>query len=223
MTHRDDVILTQLPSHGSAGGPAVALDQIYLGSGYRKTNLRHSQKLRRYSLTWPARAVDTAIAILTTYEALEGPQDSFLMTDPNDWNTGAFQGELTAAVITAFQQPLRNTVTGLYVGDGSTTTFQMMKLYSAGSAAKHYRVIVKPKTGTVRVGVNAVEQTLTVNFSFSTATGIVTFVVAPANGLSTTWGGEFYTPVAFEETDFELEAIEGENRGGEAVLREVKL
>jgi len=228
MAHHDDIILAssdlaENPSFGSAGGPRVELDVIHLGSGFRKTNRRWSQHLRRYALRWDARDVTSATKIRDLYEALEGPQDSWLIVDPNDWNTGADQGELSAAVTTAGDQPLRNTVTLLFTGDGATTTFDCVQRKTRGAAAQHTRDVKKPKSGTLKIAVNGVTKTEGADYTVNYATGRVTFTVFPPNGQSVTWGGEFYVPVAFAELDFELETIEGELRGGSAELVEVRL
>ena len=56
--------------------------------------------------------------------------------------------------------PLWNTGANLFVGDGSTTTFQLLKSYQpSGSAARHDRDIVKPKSGGIKVAIDTVLQT----------------------------------------------------------------
>lgn len=82
-------------------------------------------------------------------------------------------------------------------GDGTTVAFQLTKVY--GSAFSPYtRDIKKPVIGSVKVGVNGVEQTLTTDFTVDTTTGIITFVTPPTNTHPITAGFEFDIPVRFD-------------------------
>lgn len=95
-------------------------------------------------------------------------------------------------------------------GTGALTTFQLSKTY--GSIYSPYtREITKPVAGTVKIGVNGVNQPS--GWTVNTVTGIVTFAVAPANGHTVTAGYEFDVPVRFN-TDFleiDLSAFEAGN------------
>ncbi len=211
MAHYDDVILPTSISQGTTTGPTTATDVLHTDSGYRKANQRWSLKLRRFNLRYGMRTAADAYTILRIFEAVEGPANSFLARAWNDWNTT--QGSMDfgdESKITATDQPLRNTATGLFVGDGSTRTFQMVKRYTVGATAASTRDILKPANdGNVTVAVNSVVQTegSPTDFTVDYATGIVTFQTAPGNGLSVTWGGVFYVPVAFINDDF-LESLQ---------------
>lgn len=87
-------------------------------------------------------------------------------------------------------------------GDGSDTTFQIIKTYNPGSILgvstvyTYVRDIYLPRSGLV-VKVDGVTQTLTTDYTVS-STGIITFTVAPPNGEAITVTGEFDVPVRFD-------------------------
>ena len=88
-------------------------------------------------------------------------------------------------------------------GDGAETEFQITKTYdpsqiilgSPGSRT-YVRDIYLPRSGLV-VKVNNVTKTLTTDYTIG-ATGIITFVSAPANGHTIKVTGEFDVPVRFD-------------------------
>ncbi|MSU92040.1 TIGR02217 family protein, partial [Rhodobacteraceae bacterium 2CG4] len=80
-------------------------------------------------------------------------------------------------------------------GDGTTTAFQLTKLYASG-AQSWTRVITKPVTGTVRIALGGVEQPS--GWTVDTTTGVVTFAAAPGAGVAITAGFEFDVPVRFD-------------------------
>ena len=57
---------------------------------------------------------------------------------------------------------------------------------------------MKPVAVTVRVAVNGVARAETIDFTVDTTTGIITFNLPPAPGLSVTAGCEFDVPVRFD-------------------------
>lgn len=88
-------------------------------------------------------------------------------------------------------------------GDGSDTTFQIIKTYdpsqlilgSPGSRT-YVRDIYLPRSGLV-VKVNGVTKTLTTDYTIG-STGIITFTSPPTNGHAITVTGEFDVPVRFD-------------------------
>jgi uncharacterized protein (TIGR02217 family) len=95
---------------------------------------------------------------------------------------------------------LKNTVTGLTHGDGTTTTFQIQKQISlsydigAGSASTDAEDVNYPLLGTVVGYKNGVAATLS---NVDLQTGIVTFATAPGSGVLTTADYERAIPVMF--------------------------
>ena len=80
------------------------------------------------------------------------------------------------------------------VGDGTKTTFQLLKKYASGVITRT-RNITKPVSGTVLVGKDGVNQAS--GWSVNTTTGIVTFTTAPAASVVVNAGCEFDVPVRF--------------------------
>jgi hypothetical protein len=76
----------------------------------------------------------------------------------------------------------------LGVGDGTTTTFQLRKEYTSGSTTA-YVPITKPVSGTVKVSLDAVDQSS--GWSVNLTTGVITFTVAPSAAVIVKAGCEF--------------------------------
>lgn len=201
MTHHAFEFLPRTVAYGSSFGPAALADIITTTSGYRHTNRLWDQYLRRLTLTSVARTPANAGVILKVFE-LVGITDSFLQRDHGDWNTTdgdmRLRGGAGEAAITKDDQPLQNTTDDTFVGDGSTTTFQMTKR-RVQNTASHTRLILKPQiTGPAPlIALDGVLQTLTTHYTIAATIGVVTFVAAPGVGVVPTWGGAFYIPVAF--------------------------
>ena len=226
MAHYDDAILPLTVKYGAASAPRTSTQITHTSTGYRKVNQRWSQKLRRLKLQYQLDQ-DDFYAVQKFWEALEGPTHSGLARDWNDWNsTAGLMEDGDDALITMLDQPMKNTATGLFVGDGSTRTFQLVKRYLSGSAS-HVRTIQKPQSGTVIVALDGVLQHTTgspIDYSMDTATGIVTFTGPPAVGLAPTAGFAFYLPVAFTDDEaFEMAVAEGGLLEASPDLLEVRL
>jgi uncharacterized protein (TIGR02217 family) len=95
------------------------------------------------------------------------------------------------------------TAENIGTGDGADTTFQIIKTYDPSQiilatpgSRTYVRDIYLPRSGLV-VKVNGVTKTLTSDYTIS-ATGLITFGSAPANGHAITVTGEFDVPVRFD-------------------------
>ena len=86
-------------------------------------------------------------------------------------------------------------------GNGSVTSFALMKRYSSGDQTWN-RAIIKPVADSVRLALNGVEQTS--GWSVNATTGVVTFGTAPAAGVSITAGFEFDVPVRFDSDTLDV-------------------
>jgi uncharacterized protein (TIGR02217 family) len=96
----------------------------------------------------------------------------------------------------------------LGTGNGSTTAFQMSKLYVKG-ALNTTRQIKKPVSSPApSIFINSVLKTAGSDYSIDFTTGIVTFTSPPGNGLGITWTGQFDVPVRFD-TDSLMMRMEG--------------
>ncbi len=102
------------------------------------------------------------------------------------------------------------------VGNGSTTAFQLAKLYADGGYS-YLRRITRPKTGTLIVTLNDVP---TVAYTVNLLTGIITFSVAPGNGVNIKASFEFFVPVRFDSDILNISVIwEDGGQGAGAVER----
>jgi len=226
MAHYDDVILPLEMSFGSGFGPQTNTQNLITTSGYRKTNRRWNQKLRRFDIGYNVKTPEDLYLVKEIFEAVEGPFGSFLVRDWSDWNTtkGNMGGDDEAGdPTTKDDMPMRNTVTNLLVGDGSTTTFQLLKEYKpSGSTAQHLRDIIKPESGGIKVALDGVLQTDPGDYSYNTSTGIVTFTSAPGGSVVPTWGGNFYVPVAFIADEFSQTVSGFDENEVSIILQEVR-
>lgn len=225
MPHYDDIILPLGMSLGSSFGPMTSTHQLLTTSGKRKVNKRWSQHLQKFDIGYNVKSIEDIYVLLDIYEAVDGPFGSFLARAWNNWNTT--QGLMQSgdeSFITNVDQPLINTVTGLNLGDGSTTTFQMVIEHTAGSAtALHRRDVTKPVNGSVVVALDTVGETEGVNYTINYSTGIVTWISgAPGGAEVPTYGASFYNPVAFFDDEL-LQQIDYKNNAVSIILQSVRL
>lgn len=87
------------------------------------------------------------------------------------------------------------TAQALGTGDGTTKAFQLVQSYTSGVGSET-RTITKPVLGTVAPYLGGIKQTS--GWSINTATGVLTFTVAPAQGVDVTADFEFDVPVRFD-------------------------
>ncbi len=217
MAHDDTIIFPNTLSYGGTTGPRSLTDITINAGGFRKTNRIRSQYLRKFSISQNARTPENIAITLAIWEAVGGPAGSFLGTDPNDWNTT--EGSMGAAglgAITKDDQPMMNSIDGSYVGDGSTTTFLLLKQRSVG-AQIHDRLIIRPKsTPAPLVAIDGILKSTPGDYTiiFIGATGgICTFSPALAIGEVPTWGGLFLIPLAFVEDELDQTVVTHNVRG----------
>ncbi len=147
-------------------------------SGKRTTLARMSYPT--YAFELPISFLRTAAAFLefqdlmAFYNTAQGRANLFRFNDPDD-NTA--------------------TVQGFGTGDGTTTTFQLVRAVT-GLSFSWVDPVYYPVTAAIFN--NGVLQTLGVNYTIST-TGLVTFTVAPVLGRALTWTGTFHWLVRFDD------------------------
>lgn len=214
MAHHNFELLPRDIAYGSVSGPEALADIITTTSGFRHTNRLWDQYLRRLTISFNTRTPINAGVILAVFEAV-GITDTFLQRDHNDWNTTdgdmRLRGDAGEAAITKDDQPMQNTADLTEVGDGSTTTFQLLKKRIKNTAT-HSRLIKKPElTSPVPlVALDGALQSTPANYSISASTGICTFTVAPGVNVVPTWGGTFLIPVAFMRSEFQQQILTGD-------------
>jgi len=170
-------------SRGARGGPERRTQIVELASGDEERNASWANSRRRYDAAYGIRRVDDLAAVVAFFEARNGRLYGFRWKDWADYKS-CLPSETPAA-----------TDQSIGTGDGATTDFQLVKVYSSGSQSWS-RTIAKPVAGTVLVAIDGVEAIS--GWSVDTTTGVVTFTTAPTAGAAITAGFGFDVPVRFD-------------------------
>ena len=172
-------------SFGSTGGPERRTDIVTLVNGFEERNSPWLDSRRRYDAGSGMRSLDDLETLISFFEARHGQLHTFRWKDWSDYKTSR-----PSHAVTALDQVIGT-------GDGTKVAFQLVKVYASGSQS-YTRTLMKPVSGTVKVAVNGVVRTMGTDFSVNLTTGVVTFNLPPAAGLSVTAGCEFDVPVRFD-------------------------
>lgn len=168
---------------GSTGGPERRTEIVALGSGFEERNSPWAHSRRRYDAGSGVKTLDDLHNVIAFFEARRGRLYGFRWKDRAD-----FKSVAPSAAVSASDQAIG-------AGDGATVMFQLTKAYTSGGET-YTRDIKKPVGGTVVVALDGTPQGS--GWSVDTATGIVTFDAAPAQGAAITAGFEFDVPVRFD-------------------------
>src|SRR5436305_9930256 len=147
----------------SAGGPERKTEIVALGSGREERNARWAHSRRRYDAGYGVKTLDALSQAVAFFEERRGRLHGFRWRDRLDHSSAA-----PGTSVTPLDQILGT-------GDGARTTFPLLKLYG-GAHAPYPRPIAKPIAGSVRVAVDAVEQSEGTAFTCDTTRGVVTFL-----------------------------------------------
>lgn len=180
-------------SYGSSGGPGFDTQIIALPSGAEERVGRWATARRRFDASYAVKAMATLSTLRDFYLARQGALYGFRYKDWLDYASTSDGRTLTngwGAAAVSHQDQVIGT------GDGTTTTFQLIKTYTSGGYSV-VRTITKPVSGTVVVALGAVNQTT--GWSVDTTSGIVTFSTAPTLGTQVKAGFEFDVPCRFDE------------------------
>jgi len=177
-------------SIGSTGGPERRTEIVALASGHEQRNARWADSRRRYNAGYGIKSLDQIHEIITFFEERMGRLHGFRWKDRADCKSCP-----PGQILDSDDQTLG-------VGDGSTAEFQLIKTYGSGTTG-WTRNIVKPVSASLKLAVNAIDQSQGASFTIDETSGIVTFEPGhiPASGASITAGFEFDVPVRFD-TDF---------------------
>jgi len=176
-------------SFQSAGGPGYNTNIIETDSGSKVRLARWNNALRTYNVAYGIREQEDLAAVIDFYLARLGSVYGFRYKDPLDYSSASDHYSTPAA-----------TDQQIGLGNGATTTFQIIKTYISGSNTKA-RTITKPVADTVLIAFDDVVQES--GWSLDTTTGIVTFTAAPDEDVVITAGFQFDVPVIFaNDTDF---------------------
>ena len=172
-------------SFGSVGGPERRTEIVTLANGFEERNTPWAHSRRRYDAGVAMRSLDNIASLISFFEARQGQLFGFRWKDWSDFKSCVASAEIS------FEDQI------IAHGDGVTTTFPLTKNYRSGEAS-YARPITKPVTGTLQVGVQGSPMTETIHFTVDATTGLVTFDLAPEEGVAITAGFEFDVPVRFD-------------------------
>lgn len=194
-------INVQLPSAillGSSFGPSWDVEILSYGQGDEYVNRKINQPRYSFSLRHVVERANLFSEVVQFFNAIGGPATGFLVDNPID-NATNMAGTNTATDIS------------LGDGDGSTTTFNLVRTYTQGSVSTSRRIF-KPKQDLL-VAVDGTPLTVVYDavpasgeVSVNTGTGVLTFEAAPGSGLEVTWGGGYYCPVRLNADSLDIAA-----------------
>lgn len=188
----DEIELPLRVGFGSSGGPAFSTEIVVIDSGYERRNQNWSQARRVYDARTGVRSAGDVSALLNFFHARAGRARGFRLKDWSDYTTAS-----DGVSVPGWSDQTIGT------GDGTMTIFQLCKNYSSGPAT-HQRIITKPVSGSVTIGLNGAQ--LLTGWSVDVTTGLATFASAPAAGRAVTAGFQFDVPVRFDTDQLALTA-----------------
>lgn len=172
-------------SFGSLGGPERRTEVVTLSNGFEERNTPWAHSRRRYDAGLGLRSQDDVSDLIAFFEARQGQLFGFRWKDWSDYKSCLASEELDCED------------QGLGVGDGASTTFQLVKTYASGGT-QYVRPLTKPVAGTVRIALDGVEVVEGFDWDIDLSTGIVTFVAPVQTDVTVTAGYEFDVPVRFD-------------------------
>lgn len=183
MNFHEERFPTRL-SFGATGGPERRTEIVTLTNGFEERNTPWQHSRRHYDAGAGLRSLDDLSKLLAFFEARRAQLYGFRWKDWADYKSC-----LPSTEISPLDQEIGR-------GDGTTRVFQLTKTYVSG-AQTYVRPILKPVKGTVQVALATDPKVETQEFTFSTETGLITFMSPPDIDVRVTAGFEFDVPVRF--------------------------
>lgn len=166
-------------AYGATGGPAYSTSVVATASGYEQRNMNWSAARGAWDVSSGLKKPRQLDLLIAFFRARKGKAYGFRF---KDWTDYKATGQL------------------LGTGNGANKVFQLVKIYASG-AGSETRTITKPVLGTVKPYLAGVLQAS--GWSINTATGVLTFSTAPAQGVAVTADFEFDVPVRFDTDSME--------------------
>ena len=193
---KDEYLPDCVNSYNATSSPEFSTDIVAVDSGAEAASQRWAQALNRYNIPQAVRDMVTFQAVRDHWLVMRGPFHSFPFRDPLDFASVDLAAVGVAPTVSATDQVIGT-------GNGTTTNFQLTKTYSRG-AEDYVRNIYKPVTSSVLVSLNGTPQGS--GWTVSRTTGVITFDVAPGNGVIVRAGYLYDVEVRFE-SDQSFDAI----------------
>lgn len=175
-------------SYGSSGGPKFKTTIFTSDSGYEQRNIDWSNIRSEFDVSHGIKDQSQMDELTNFFMVVNGRAYGFRYKDWNDFSINLQQ---------------------IGVGDGSTTTFQLVKTYTyvetaSSTTVTYTRRITKPSWSTIAGvtvdGTPVPADTGSPHYTIDYTTGILTFSTAPGNGLVVAVGAaEFHIPVRFDD------------------------
>ena len=161
-------------AYGAHGGPRFSTDVVQQYDGTERRNRNWYNATCVWDVGSGNRSRADILVLLEFYYAVaQGQRYSFRFKDFTDYQFNNSIG----------------------TGDGSTQTFQLLKLY-AYARWQLTRLIQKPRSGSLTLTVGGIVRE---DYDIDFATGQVTFWTAPSSGADIRASGEFDTPARFTQ------------------------
>ena len=167
-------------AYGAVGGPEYRTTVVVTASGREQRNSAWAQARGRWNVASGLKKREQVAALIAFFRARKGKAHGFRFKDWTDYQA---------------------TGQALGTGDGTTSSFQLVKRYPSGSEVES-RTITKPVAGTVKIYRDGVEAAT--GWSVDTTKGLVTFAAAPAIGVLVTADFEFDLPARFDTDRMEI-------------------
>lgn len=189
-----DVVQFPLTMAQLAGGPMFNTDVTVGKSGTESRNANWQDGLWKFNAGYSVKTRADVHTLNTFFLNRRGREKAFLLQSYEDYKI-PHSGSTAQSIGT---------------GDGSTSTFQIYKRYTDSGSNNYDRIITRPSATTSDLVVikNGVTQTHTTHYTYSTTTGIITFVTPPTNGHAITITlAKFYVPVRFDIDELPIEML----------------
>lgn len=164
---------------GSISVPEFNTSVITMKNGSEQRNINWSDCRLRYDVLNGIKTATELAELISFFKTRKGKAIGFRF---KDWSDYSITGQV------------------LGTGDGTTTTFQLIKDYVSGSTT-YSRTITKPVSGSLTVYVDSIETT---DYTIDLTTGIITFNTAPLNTKEVKADFEFDVPVRFDSDILEI-------------------
>jgi uncharacterized protein (TIGR02217 family) len=185
VTEFDDVSFPIEIGAEASVAPGFSTNVVTSASGYEYRNVNWQQARLRFDAGPGVRGDAEVETLLGFFRARRGAAIGFRFRDPYDFSSSGMTG--TAAPT--------DQVIG--TGDGTVTTFPLIKTYGTGEQ----RRITRPVAGSVSIAVGGVEQ---VSGWTLEPLGRIVFTSPPPSGAAITAGYLFDVPVRFAEDKLEV-------------------
>lgn len=173
---------------------AYSTDITVSKSGHEVRNANWQDPLHKFNAASGIRSRADVATLEAFFHVVKGRETAFLLQDLSDYTIP--QSGSTPALIGT--------------GDGADATWQITKTYTDALSNTYVRNITRPSAtvSDLAVYVNDVLQTHTTHYTYSTTTGIITFVAAPtvAHTIKVTLA-KYYVPVRFDIDELPVDLL----------------